>query len=177
MRNFFPGSSVLRNWSNIWEVWQFSINPWCVRVYGKLPNLTNLASVSENRGSRKYFRCSCLAQGRLWILEWSNQPEILVPFQMVWFKVLHIISCGSSQNRQTNSVPIFITGTKYCNDSSKVSSYYGILCSRHVVQIAYDPPSHTVIQTVCAVYFLQKRHSYIILNPYISPAEIKVNFS
>ena len=79
VRNFFPGSSVLRNWSNIWEVWQFSINPWCVRVYGKLPNLTNLASVSENRGSRKYFRCSCLAQGRLCILEWSNRPEILVP--------------------------------------------------------------------------------------------------
>ena len=21
---------VLRNWSHIWEVWQFSINPWCV---------------------------------------------------------------------------------------------------------------------------------------------------
>ena len=49
-----------------------------VRVYGKLPNLPNMASVSQNRGSQKYFRCSCLAQSRVCILEWSNWAEILV---------------------------------------------------------------------------------------------------
>ena len=76
---YFPGDSVLRNWSNIWEVWQFSTHPRCVRVCGKLPKLPNLASVPQNRVSRKYFRRSCLAQSRLCILEWSNWAEILAP--------------------------------------------------------------------------------------------------
>ena len=73
----FSNSPVLRNWSHFWEVWQFSTHPRCVRVCGKLPNLPNMASVSQNRGVRKYLRCSCLTQGRLCILEWSNWPEIL----------------------------------------------------------------------------------------------------
>ena len=60
-----------------WRFGNFYINPWCVRVYGKLSKLQNLASVSQNRGSWKYFRCSCLAQSRLCILEWSNWAEIL----------------------------------------------------------------------------------------------------
>ena len=76
-KNIFYGRLFFVNWSNIWEVWQFFINPCCVRVYRKLSKLTDLASVSQNRGSRKYFWCSCLAQSRLCILEWSNWAEIL----------------------------------------------------------------------------------------------------
>ena len=34
------------------------INHRCVRVHGKLPNLTNLASVSQNKRAQKHFRCS-----------------------------------------------------------------------------------------------------------------------
>ena len=34
-------------------VWQFSVNPHTPRAYGKLPNLPNIAPVSQNRGSRK----------------------------------------------------------------------------------------------------------------------------
>ena len=74
----FQNSPVLRNWSHFWEVWQFSTHPRCVRVCGKLPNLPNMASVSQNRGVRKYLRCCCLTHVRLCILEWSNWPEILV---------------------------------------------------------------------------------------------------
>ena len=76
---YFPNSPVLRNWSHFWEVWQFSTHPRCVRVCGKLPNLPNMASVSQNRGARKYLRCCCLTLVWLCILEWSNWPEILVP--------------------------------------------------------------------------------------------------
>ena len=49
----FGGDSVLRNRSQIWEFWQFSTNPHTPRMCGKLPNLPNIASVSQNKGMRK----------------------------------------------------------------------------------------------------------------------------
>ena len=36
----------------------FSINPWCVRVYWKLPHLPNLSSVSQNKRTQQHFKCS-----------------------------------------------------------------------------------------------------------------------
>ena len=40
---------------------------------------SNLASVPQNRVSRKYFRRTCLAQSQLCILEWFNWAEIFAP--------------------------------------------------------------------------------------------------
>ena len=57
-------SSVLRNLSQICDIWQFSMNPHTPRVYEKLPNIPNIASVSQNRLTReKYFSL-------LWIFFW-----------------------------------------------------------------------------------------------------------
>ena len=55
-----------------------SHNFWGVTTHVE-KSVTISASVSENRGSRKYFRYSCLAQGRLCILEWSIDLKF-------WFK-------------------------------------------------------------------------------------------
>ena len=48
----FPGTFVLRS-GMFWNVLQFSINPHTPRVSGKLQNLPNMASVSQNKYARK----------------------------------------------------------------------------------------------------------------------------
>ena len=63
----FPHSPVLGNRSQICEVWQFSINPHTTSVYGKLPNLPNIASVCSS---------NCLNRQSKWSRElykmWPN---------------------------------------------------------------------------------------------------------
>ena len=67
-------SSVLRNLSQICDIWQFSMNPHTPRVYEKLPNIPNIASVSQNRLTReKYFSL-------LWIFFWVFPKK-----NVMWF--------------------------------------------------------------------------------------------
>ena len=49
----------------------FHTFPICERVW-KIAQPLKFGFISQNRGSQKCLRCSCLAQSQLCILEWSN---------------------------------------------------------------------------------------------------------
>ena len=69
-------------------IWQFSTHPRYVRVCGKLPNLLNLASVSQKIVPGNISDAAGLPQSYLCISEWSNfgsRPKIGIYCHLIFY--------------------------------------------------------------------------------------------